>query len=69
MLRNTEVVDGPVSKPFDEDAGYATRFGAGIDYYVSENWALTVEGVFVLPVGSLDDTNLGTVGGGVQYRF
>ena len=69
MLRNTEVVSPGFPKPFDEDAGYATRFGAGIDFYASENWALYIEGVFVLPVGSVDDTNLGTLGGGIQYRF
>jgi hypothetical protein len=70
MIRNTEVVDAPgVPKPFDEDLGYATRFGGGIDFYASENWVFYVESVFVLPVGIVDDSNLTTLGGGVQYRF
>jgi opacity protein-like surface antigen len=68
LIFNKEIVDLK-PKPWDIDYGFAPRFGAGIDYYISENWALTLEGTYIVPVGVLDGANYGTVGVGFQYRF
>ena len=68
LIFNSEIV-GSSPKPWDIDVGFAPRFGAGIDFYVNQHWVLTLEGTYIVPVGVLDGANMGTVGGGVQYRF
>jgi opacity protein-like surface antigen len=68
LIFNTEIVGRP-PKPWDLDVGFAPRFGAGIDFYVTQHWALTLEGTYIVPVGVLDGANMGTAGVGVQYRF
>jgi len=69
LIVNTEIVDGAFKKPWDLDTGFAPRFGAGLDYYLNEHWALTVEGTYIVPVGVVDGANMGSVGFGFQYRF
>jgi len=69
LIFNTEIVDESFPKPWSIDYGYATRFGAGLDYYINERWLLTLEGTYVLAVGGLDGADMGTVGIGAQYRF
>ena len=68
LIFNKEIVDRK-PKPWNIDYGFAPRFAAGLDYYICENWALTLEGTYIVPVGVLDGANYGTVGGGFQYRF
>ena len=69
LVFNTEIVDPDFEKPWSVDYGFAPRFAAGVDFYVSEHWLLNVEGTYVVPVGSLHGANMGTVGAGFQYRF
>jgi len=69
LIFNTEIVNKAFKKPWDVDYGFAPRFGAGIDYYVNRHWVLTFEGTYIVPVGNLDGSNMGTVGAGFQYRF
>jgi opacity protein-like surface antigen len=69
LIFNTEIVDSSFKKPWSIDVGFAPRFGAGIDFYVTQHWALTLEGTYIVPVGVLDGANMGTVGVGGQYRF
>jgi len=68
LIFNTEIV-GSSPKPWSIDVGFAPRFGAGLDFYITQHWALTLEGTYIVPVGVLDGANMGTVGVGVQYRF
>jgi opacity protein-like surface antigen len=68
LIFNKEIVNLK-PKPWDVDYGFAPRFAAGLDYYITENWALTLEGTYIVPVGVVDGANYGTVGGGFQYRF
>jgi opacity protein-like surface antigen len=52
-----------------EEGGFAARFGAGIDFYVTENIVLNTEAAYVLPTGELDDLDQVQLGGNFIYRF
>jgi opacity protein-like surface antigen len=69
LVFNTEIVNDNFKKPWDVTVGFAPRFGAGVDFWIDEHWALLVEGTYLVPVGALDDANMGSVGAGFQYRF
>ncbi len=69
LIFNTEIVDDAFRKPWNVDYGFAPRFGAGVDFYINEHWVVVVEGTYIVPVGVTDGANMGTVGGGIQYRF
>jgi len=66
---NIEIVDDDFRKPWKVETGFAPRFGLGIDYYIDEHWTIGLEGTYVVPVGVLDDSNMGSVGLGATYRF
>ncbi len=68
LVVNTEIVDDDFKKPWDIDYLFAARFGAGVDFYIDEHWALNLEGTYVLPAGELD-ADMASVGLGFQYRF
>lgn len=69
LIVNTEIVDDDFEKPWDLDAGFAPRFGVGLDYHLDAHWALTLEGTYLVSVGTFDDVDMGSAGAGVQYRF
>jgi opacity protein-like surface antigen len=69
LIVNTEIVDDDFEKPWDLDTGFAPRFGAGLDVYLDEHWALTLEGTYLVSVGTFDDVDMGSAGAGFQYRF
>jgi opacity protein-like surface antigen len=51
------------------DAAFAARFGAGLDFYLTPHWVLDTELGYVLPTGSLSDFPILAIGLGAQYRF
>lgn len=53
----------------DSSSGFAARFGAGIDYYLSEKFSLNFDASYVLPTGAVEDFDYVSVGWGFQYRF
>jgi hypothetical protein len=54
----------------DKDEGnFAGRLGAGIDVYLTENVALTTNGIYTLGGGDVNDFRYWSVGWGVLYRF
>jgi opacity protein-like surface antigen len=69
LIFNSEIVDDDFKKPWDVSVGFAPRFGGGVDFWIREHWALTLEGTYIVPVGVLDGANMGSVGAGFQYRF
>jgi opacity protein-like surface antigen len=69
LIFNTELMDSKYKKPWNVDYGFAPRFGAGVDFYVTQHWLLYAEGTYAVPVGVTDGANFGTVGGGFLYRF
>lgn len=59
--------DGPGGSIDDHD--FAIRVGGGLDFYVNEHVALTVESAWIKPTDDIKDVNYVTIGGGIQYRF
>jgi len=47
----------------------AGRFGAGMDFYITQHWVLAVSGNYQLGGLDVSDYSYLSVGGGVQYRF
>jgi len=45
------------------------RYGGGVDFYMTENWVVNIEGSYVDPRGDINPLNYIAVGGGLQYRF
>jgi hypothetical protein len=45
------------------------RFGAGIDFYVNENFLVTAGASYVLPNGDVSDFDYVSVSWGIGYRF
>jgi opacity protein-like surface antigen len=52
-----------------EDGAFVSRYGGGIDVYVTKNIVLTAESAWVLPTGGLDDLTQVQIVGAIQYRF
>lgn len=51
----------------DDEIGFAPRLGAGVDCYVNESWAVTLDAVYHLTVGGIEDHDFVTVGLGFQF--
>ena len=57
-------------KVTEDDTSFVWQVGAGVDYYLFESdLALTAEGAYHIPTGSLDDVKYWTVTVGLLYRF
>jgi hypothetical protein len=64
-----ERLTGSAINGADEDGAFASRYGGGIDVYVTDNIVVTAEAAWVLPSGSLKDLKQVQIGGALQYRF
>ena len=64
-----ERLTGPAINNSDEHGGFASRFGGGIDLYITDNIVVTAEGAYVLPAGHISALNQVQIGGALQYRF
>jgi opacity protein-like surface antigen len=53
----------------EDEAGFAVRFGGGVDFYVTENAAVSGGADYVLPAGDVEDLDYVSYGGGVMIRF
>jgi opacity protein-like surface antigen len=54
----------------DPDNGFAFRFGAGLDYYITRNIVASAGVNYILPASQeLEDLDIVTYGAGVGYRF
>jgi opacity protein-like surface antigen len=51
------------------NAGFTTRFGAGLDFHITENWLLTIEPSYVLPLGDVRDLDYLSIAWGFQFRL
>jgi hypothetical protein len=61
-------IDG--APPTDHQANvWAGRFGAGIDWYLTEHFMVTTDAAYILPAGDSKSLERITVGGALQYRF
>jgi hypothetical protein len=53
----------------DEDGAFASRFGGGIDIFITRHVFLTADAAYVLPTGHLSELKQVQIGGALQYRF
>ena len=51
QIVNSEVLDPDIQKPWSTDAGFVGRFGAGLDYYVTNQFVIEIEASYMLPAG------------------
>ena len=51
------------------ETDFVTRFGGGVDYWVSQEWALTLSALYILPTGSLSDLQYLQLNWGFEHRF
>ena len=69
-LMSAKINDSAGFSMNDPDDGFVFRFGAGLDYYLTRHIVATVGVDYVLAAASeIDDLDLLTYGGGLQYRF
>ncbi len=52
-----------------DGTAFAARFGTGMEIWLTRNVVATVEALYVLPTGGLDDLDYVSGGFGLQYRF
>ena len=52
-----------------DDFNAVLRAGGGVDVYLTEGFALTADATYVLPTGSLSDSDFLSISGGVLLRF
>jgi len=48
---------------------FAMKLGGGVDFYINEDWALSVDVSYVLPFGDLEDLRYVNLGWGAVMRF
>ncbi|MDH3213706.1 MAG: porin family protein [Myxococcales bacterium] len=69
LIVNTEIVASSFAKPFDVNVGFAARFGAGVDFYLTRGWLFGLEGSYVVPTGPVEKADYGTLGFKFEHRF
>ena len=68
-IANLEIIDSAFEKPWEESTGFAARFGVGVDYYLTPNWALALEGSYLVSTGDTKHFDYGGLMLGAIYRF
>ncbi len=63
------VIFGDRPNHTDMKSSFVARFGIGGDYWITENWAATVYGDWVLPTDHFAYLNHFSIGSGIRYRF
>jgi opacity protein-like surface antigen len=62
-------IPGPPPQGSDRTVNLAMRFGAGLDFYITEKVLANAEFSYLLPTGRLSGLDYYTFGIGLQYRF
>jgi opacity protein-like surface antigen len=60
---------GRAPQESDRTVKFAVRYGAGLDFYLTEHVVVTAEGSYLMPTGKLDGLDYYQFGVGLQYRF
>lgn len=69
LLAGIGFSDGEVSGTTnDSEEGFVTRFGGGVDYYLTDNVLASVDLTYVLNIGDLKDFDAIALSWGFQYR-
>jgi opacity protein-like surface antigen len=59
----------PTPRLGESDLGFAGRFGGGVDFYLTESFALSAKVSYVVSTGDQARFDYVSFGGGAQYRF
>jgi opacity protein-like surface antigen len=69
LVVNTELKADKFKKPFRVQLGFAGRFAAGVDLYLTEHIVLGAEAAYLVPTGPVSGERYGSFELGLQYRF
>ena len=53
----------------DHSGGFVMKFGGGLDYYLTRDWAVVTDASYVLPFGDLKDLRYLSFNWGVRFNF
>lgn len=59
----------PVYRQLGHSGSFVMKFGGGLDYYVTRDWALVVDAAYVLPFGNLEDLRYVSFNWGFLFNF
>lgn len=52
-----------------DGGSFVAKFGGGADFWLTDDWALTIDAVYTMPTGELEDFAYTTLGWGVKFKF
>jgi len=53
----------------DNGGSFVAKFGGGSDFWLTEDFALTLDAVYMMPTGELEDLNSIKLGWGVKFKY
>jgi hypothetical protein len=53
----------------DEEFGFVTKFGGGLDIYLGDMWAISLDATYVKPYGNIDMLKYISFNWGVKFEF
>ncbi|MFP6641199.1 MAG: outer membrane beta-barrel protein [Myxococcota bacterium] len=53
----------------DHSGSFVMKFGGGLDYYLTRDWAVVLDASYVLPFGDLKDLRYVSLNWGVRFSF
>jgi len=59
----------PVYSQLGHSGSFVMKFGGGLDYYVTRDWAIVLDASYVLPFGDLDDLRYTSFNWGFLFNF
>ena len=59
----------PVYSQLGHSGSFVMKFGGGLDYYVTRDWALVLDAAYVLPFGNLEDLRYTSFNWGFRFNF
>ena len=68
-VMEAELEDTTAANVNPSQTDFVSRFGAGLDFHLTEHIVASLGVDYVLPAGDLEDTDYVSFGGGLQYRF
>jgi len=62
-------IPGFAAQQSERTAEFAARYGAGLDFYLTDNVVVSAEGSYLMPTGKLDGLDYYQFSVGLLYRF
>ena len=58
-----------VYRQLEHSGAFVMKFGGGIDYYLTKDWAIVLDASYILPVGELEDLRYASFNWGVRFNL